>query len=151
MMKQRARVLFTILFAFMAISVFAEGWLQVTGNSVRLRAKPDGTDTGLRVNTGDKLQWLDYDNGWYKVQYGKKVVYISSKYVKRISQEQNKATVVVTGDKVIMRTSPGGKDSGLRTNKGDRYQYCGKSGDWYKILHKGNYYWVNKNYAVIKQ
>ena len=151
MMKQRARVLFTILFAFMAISVFAEGWLQVTGNSVRLRAKPDGTDTGLRVNTGDKLQWLDYDNGWYKVQYGKKVVYISSKYVKRISQEQNKATVVVTGDKVIMRTSPGGKDSGLRTNKGDRYRYCGKSGDWYKILHKGNYYWVNKNYAVIKQ
>ena len=150
-MKQKARLLFTIVFAFMALSVFAGGWLKVTGNSVRLRATPGGKDTGLRVNSGDKLEWYNYDDGWYSVQYGERILYISSKFVERISQDQNQASVVITGDKVILRKSPGGKDSGLRVNKGDRFQYFGKSGDWYKILYKKNYYWVSMNYAVIKQ
>lgn len=123
----------------------------MTGNSVRLRLAPSGADSGLRMNKGDKLEWYSYDNGWYSVQYGDNVYYISSKYVKRISQDQNQATVVVTGDRVIMRKAPAGKDSGLRANNGDTFKYCGEKGDWYKIQYKGNMYWVSKKYAVIRQ
>ncbi len=150
-MKQKARLLLTVLFAMVAVSVFAGGWLKVTGNSVRLRLAPGGADSGLRMDKGDKLEWYSYDDGWYSVQYGENIYYISSKYVERISQEQTQKYVVVTGDRVIMRKTPGGKDSGLRANDGDRFKYLGEQGDWLKIQFKGNAYWVSKKYAVIKQ
>ena len=57
----------------------------------------------------------------------------------------------VTGVSGIMRKTPGGKDSGLRANDGDRFKYLGEQGDWFKIQFKGNTYWVSKKYAVIKQ
>ena len=150
MMKRISRILLTIAFAVVAFTMSASGWLKVTGNGVRLRWGPGGTDTGVRVNKGQQLQWYNYSDGWYSVQYGDKVLYISSKYVSRISQDQGQAKVVITGDGVILRNSPGGKDSGLRTNNGDKYIYCGQSGDWYKIQYKGHYYWVSKKYSVIR-
>jgi len=150
-MKQKARVLLTIAFAFIALAVSAGGWLQVTGNSVRLRWSPGGKDSGMRMNKGDKLQWIDYYDGWYSVNYGGNVLYISSQYVKRTSQAQNNAMVVVNGDRVVLRKTPGGKDSGLRANNGDRFVYCGQQGDWNKIKYKGNYYWVSKKYSLVVQ
>lgn len=150
-MKQKARLLLTVLFAFVAVSVFAGGWLKVTGNSVRLRLAPGGADSGLRMDKGDKLEWFSYDDGWYSVQFGEKIYYISSKYVERISQEQSQKYVVITGDRVILRKSPDGKDSGLRVNKNDRLKYLGEQGDWLKIQYKGNNYWVSKKYAMLKQ
>ncbi len=150
-MKKVARILMTIVFAVMALTISAQGMLKVTGDGVRLRAKPGGADTGLRMYKNQQLQWLNYNNGWYAVKYKNNVYYISSKYVTRISQEQNQAKVVITGDRVIMRNAPGGKDSGLRVNNGDRFSYCGQSGDWYKILYKGNYYWVSKKYSKLIQ
>lgn len=150
-MKKTARMCFTLLFALMAVTAMAGGWLKVTGNGVRLRYQPGGADTGLRMSKGQQLQWYNYYDGWYSVQYGNRVLYISSQYVSRISQNQNRAYVCITGDRVIMRKAPGGKDSGLRTNNGDRFVYCGQSGNWFKILYRNNYYWVSKNYAVIIQ
>ncbi|MBR5171139.1 MAG: hypothetical protein IKW85_11315 [Muribaculaceae bacterium] len=150
-MKQKARILLTIAFAVISLAVSAGGWLQVTGNSVRLRWSPGGKDTGMRMYKGQKLQWYDYSNGWYSVNYSGNIVYISSQYVKRINQDQNNAVVVVNGDRVILRLAPGGKDSGIRAYNGNRFPYCGQSGDWNKIKYNGKYYWVSKKYSLIVQ
>lgn len=58
------------------------GWLRV-----RL-GPPDGdkkaTDSGNRVNPGDKFPYLDEESGWFKISYDDKEGWVSGEYAKKV-------------------------------------------------------------------
>lgn len=132
----------------------------ITGNGVIGRDGPAGYDTGVRFSKGQKLTCYGLDGTWYKVKYGDGVRWVSSQYAKPYTATTKTATkkatptytnyVVITGNSVIGRTSPAGKDSGIRLNKGTRLPYLGYQGSWHKVNYKGKVLWVSNEFSYVE-
>ncbi len=127
----------------------------ITGNSVIGRDGPAGYDTGVRFYKGQRLTCYGMDGSWYKVKYGNGVRWVSSSYARPVSSKTQQAPavtnyVVITGDRVIGRTSPAGADSGARFFKGQRLPYLGYKGSWLKVKHKGRVLWVSDSYGYVQ-
>lgn len=130
---------------------YGGGWVISTGNGVRVRFAPslNAGYYNVRMNKGQSTEWYEYRNGWYRVRIGVSDGWVSAQFMRRASQAEAARRVVLTGDRVILRLSPGGKDSGLRCYFGDTYRYCGQSGAWYRLKRGNRYYWVSTAYAIL--
>lgn len=130
----------------------------IKGNNVIGRDGPAGTDAGYRFNKGDRLQYVKKDGSWYHCRVNGRNIWVSTSYAslnKRTnasgySSASANGTVVITGDRVIARATPGGKDTGKRFYSGQRLPYYGSNGSWYRVSWKGAYYWVSSNYSYVK-
>ena len=148
------RIVFSMLIAIMVSLSFSAygqngGWLISTGNSVRVRYQPSLSAGyySVRMNKGQSAHWFDYRDGWYKIRIGQDEGWVSAQYMRNATQDQAARWVWISGDRVILRLSPGGKDSGLRAYTDDTYRYCGHKGEWYKIRRGKHYYWVSSQYS----
>lgn len=127
----------------------------ITGNNVIGRDGPAGYDTGIRFNKGNRLTCISRSGSWYQVVYGNRYLWVSTSYAQPL-RNQNATTattaknVVITGNNVIGRATPGGRDTGKRFNKGQKLTYHGSNGSWNKVSHGGYYYWVSKQYSYVK-
>ena len=127
--------------------------ITITGDNVIGRDGPNGVDLGLRFNKGTRLTCVGGSGSWYQCKVNNRYVWVSSRYAKKSGNatvSQNTKTVVITGDRVVGRTTPGGVDSGKRFYKGQRLSCTGKSGSWFRVVSGGRTYWVSAQYAYIQ-
>ena len=127
----------------------------ITGNNVIGRDGPAGYDTGVRFKRGQRLTCYGMDGSWYKVKYGNGVRWVSSSYATPVKQTTTAAPVkndyvVITGNRVIGRTSPAGADSGVRFNRGQRLLYLGYNGSWLKVKYNNRVLWVSDSYGYVQ-
>ena len=127
----------------------------ITGNNVIGRDGPAGYDTGVRFKKGQRLTCYGMDGSWYKVKYGNGVRWVSSSYATPVKQTTTAAPVkndyvVITGNRVIGRTSPAGADSGVRFNRGQRLLYLGYNGSWLKVKYNNRVLWVSDSYGYVQ-
>ena len=127
----------------------------ITGNGVIGRDGPGGYDTGVRFYKGQRLTCYGLEQGWYKVKYGNGVRWVSSSYATPVKQTTTAAPVkndyvVITGNRVIGRTSPAGADSGVRFNRGQRLLYLGYNGSWLKVKYNNRVLWVSDSYGYVQ-
>lgn len=127
----------------------------ITGNNVIGRDGPAGYDTGVRFYKGNRLTCIGRSGSWYQVIYGNRYIWVSTSYAQPVRSQRYYSTttgsyVVVTGNNVIGRATPGGRDTGKRFYKGQRLTYHGSNGSWNKVSHGGYYYWVSKQYSYVK-
>ncbi|MBR6978466.1 MAG: hypothetical protein IKH88_01370 [Prevotella sp.] len=123
----------------------------ITGNGVIGRDGPGGVDTGVRFYKGQKLTCYGLEKGWYKVKYGNGVRWVSSEYAKVESTTSATITyVVITGNRVIGRTSPAGAATSYRFNRGDKLPYLGKQGSWFNVEYDGKSLWVSSAYSYVQ-
>lgn len=141
----------TVIVASLTFLSFGRGWVISTANSVRVRYQPslDAGYSSVRMNKGQSSEWYEYRDGWYQIRIGQDVGWVSAQFMRRATQDQAARWVWISGDRVILRLSPGGKDSGLRAYTDYCYRYCGHSGSWYKIRKGNRYYWVSSLYAYL--
>ena len=127
----------------------------ITGNNVIGRDGPAGYDTGIRFYKGNRLTCISRSGSWYQVVYGNRYLWVSTSYAQPL-RSQNYSTgqrgsyVVITGNSVIGRATPGGRDTGKRFYKGQRLTYHGSNGSWNKVSSGGYYYWVSKQYSYVR-
>lgn len=130
----------------------------VTGNDVRVRSGP-GTSYSV-LTTRDKGARLDVtgvSGGWYKVDVGGSVGYISSTYLSLSSAGTSSSsssavsgTGTVSGMDVRVRSGPGTSYSILGScNTGTTLAVTGESGDWYKVSYNGSTGYVYKLYLKL--
>ena len=127
----------------------------ITGNNVIGRDGPAGYDTGIRFNKGNRLTCISRSGSWYQVIYGNRYVWVSTSYAQPLRNQSTTSAaagkvVVVTGNNVIGRATPGGRDTGKRFNKGQKLTYHGSDGSWNKVSYGGYYYWISKQYSYVK-
>ena len=160
-------------------SIWAEQYVVVTGNYVRLHEKPALTSNFVRDSKGNKIyppkgQKLkvtgNYSETW-EVEYKGKVVYISKEYAKLLkNQTTTTATttttpastgthwVKVTGTNVRLRTSPSLKGNIFTYSngapvypaKGSLHKYLGSSGDFYKVEYNGYTLYISKQFSKLQ-
>ena len=115
----------------------------ITGNNVIGRDGPGGNDTGLRFSKGQHLQYVKKDGSWYHCRVNGRNIWISTAYGKlngkAVTTNTSNDYVVITGDRVIGRSTPGGTDTGKRFYKGQRLPYYGSKGSWIRVASGGKY------------
>ena len=116
------------------------------------------------ANKGTKYELLGVEGKWYKIQYTKdKVGYVFADYVETgkgtpTDDEPEPATpegkiVTIANCKVACNVRKGGSQSTTKIGTapvGEKYQYLGKSGNYYKIQYTASTVgYVHKKYAKI--
>ena len=145
-------------------------------SKISKRGKVVNVETSLRVRSGAStshsvIGYL-YDGNifnivgksgsWYKISFNGKKGYVSSEYVKEISENDNSSNNSSTdlGGKVgqvvnvttSLRVRSGASTSysivGYLSN-GEKFDINGRKGDWYKIKSRSVSGYIHKNYAKI--
>ena len=101
-------------------------YMEVTGNSVNVRTGPSTSYTSImKLNKGDKVEYISSSGNWSKITYNGKTGYIYSTYVKSISNDSTSTDVrQITGSSVNFRKGPGTNYSVIRSfSKGTQVLY----------------------------
>lgn len=153
----------------MIIAMCASAWaanVRVTGTHVRLRINPSlnaaiytsSNGTPIYPAKGQVLAWTGYTtNGFYEVNYNGRTLWIHNAYAQPVSDTSAASVpdnVIITGNGVLLRVGPGKNYAPLsyygthmHLNKGDILKCVGSSGNWWRVVYAGSYYYVSKNYA----
>ena len=106
----------------------------------------------LTIPKGGKVTYVSKSGSWFKVKYGTKTGYVSSKYLKKTTTA--KPAPPAEAGKQYLTTA----DLNMRTNgsvyskriltipMGKQVKYIGKSGGWYKIQYGSQIGYVNAKY-----
>ena len=131
-------------------------------NSVNVRKGASSSTTKIgTAPKGAQYTLLEITGYWYKIQYKKNQTgYVFIDYVK-VSDGSPSDDPTPSGDKIVtivncsnsVNVRKGGSTSYAKIGtapKGAKYQYLGKSGDYYKIQYtKSTVGYVHKNYAKV--
>lgn len=118
--------------------VIAWGAATVDASALNIRSGP-GTDydrVGV-ISDGTVVVVIEKTNSdWYLINYLGTKGYVASEYLKNLEKAENfKATGVVNGDSVRMRSGPStGKKAMASYDKGDSVSIIGINNGWYKIV-----------------
>ena len=106
------------------------------------------------IPKGKTVTYVSKSGSWYKVKYGSKSGYVSSKYIKASSSSSNtssqtaiKATKFKTTANLYLRSKASTSSSSyLLIPKGKVVTATAKSGNWYKVSYGGKTGWVSGTY-----
>lgn len=116
-----------------------------------------GASTKYRVMTtipkGKQVTYVSKHGSWYKVKYGSKTGYVSSKYLKAKTATSSKMTTTSSATKYAttynlnLRSSSSTKSKVLTTiPKGKHVTYISKRGSWYKVKYGSKTGYVSSKY-----
>ncbi|WP_192796820.1 SH3 domain-containing protein [Pradoshia sp. D12] len=130
-----------------------------TTSNLNLRSKASIKGKILAtIPKGKTVSYLSKSGTWYKVKYGTKTGYLSSKYVKKVTAKVKTPTNPVKTINIVttkyqttaglnMRTSASSVGKVVTTiPKGKIVSATAKSGDWYKIKYGNKNGWVSGFY-----
>src|SRR5699024_3319637 len=126
---------------------------EVTCNSVNVRTGPSTSYTSImKLNKGDKVEYISSSGNWSKITYNGKTGYIYSTYVKSISNDSTSTDVrQITGSSVNFRKGPGTNYSVIRSfSKGTQVNFISKENDWVKVNYNGTVGYVFSKYVSDK-
>lgn len=115
--------------------------------TVNLNMRTGASTKYKRITTipkGKAVSYVGKKGSWYKVKYGSKTGYVSSKYLKKLSSSSTakKASTSTSTSKykttanLSLRTGASTKYKRLTTiPKGKTVSYVGKKGSWYKVKY----------------
>ena len=126
--------------------------------NLRKKASTKG-DILLTIPKGKEVAYVSTSGSWFKVKYGSKTGYVSSKYIKKTTvkttdetetavkaQKINKTTYQTTAN-LSMRSSASVKGKKILTiPKNKKVTATEKSGSWYKVSYNGKTGWVSGEY-----
>ncbi|WP_214745927.1 SH3 domain-containing protein [Exiguobacterium sp. s189] len=119
----------------------------------------------LTIPKNKEIQYISKSGSWYRVKYGSKTGYVSSKYVKSENKVIKEATstvsktstsssssstkkVYTTTVNLNMRTKASTSGSRILTiPKGKEIQYLSKSGSWYRVKYGSKTGYVSSQYV----
>ena len=128
-------------------------YMEVTGNSVNVRTGPSTSYTSImKLNKGDKVEYISSSGNWSKITYNGKTGYIYSTYIKSISNDSTSTDVrQITGSSVNFRKGPGTNYSVIRSfSKGTQVNFISKENDWVKVNYNGTVGYVFGKYVSDK-
>ena len=132
------------------VAAASSSTLYQTTGSVNLRA---GASTKYKVIVtipkGKNVTYLSKSGSWYKVKYGNKTGFVSSKYLKKATSTSNTQTSVTyqTTASVNLRAGASTKHKVIVTiPKGKTVSYLSQTGDWYKVKYGNKTGFVNSAY-----
>lgn len=159
------KIILTLVMSFIMCASAWAASVQVTGTHVRLRLSPslngaiysNSYGTPIYPAKGQILSWTGYSqNGFYEVNYGGRTLWIYSGYARPVNTVNSSIpnNVIITGNGVLLRVGPGKDYAPLsyygqhaHVNKGDVLRCVGVSGDWWRVIYNGGYYYVSRRYA----
>ncbi len=120
-------------------------YVQATA-AVNVRSGPGTSYTILgKLSAGDKVEKLGVSGTWTKINYNGKAAYVSTKYVKDISETT--ATYMQATANVNVRSGPGTSYAKLgQLYKGTIVPKLGTSGSWTKIVYNSKTAYVSTKY-----
>ncbi|WP_139892159.1 SH3 domain-containing protein [Bacillus sp. D386] len=105
------------------------------------------------IPKGKTVSYLSKSGNWYKVKYGTKTGYVSSKYIKVTKKTSFSATVSIKSTKfkttanLNMRSKASTSGTRLLTiPKNKMITATAKSGSWYMVSYSGKTGWVSSSY-----
>ena len=128
-------------------------YMEVTGNSVNVRTGPSTSYKSImKLNKGDKVEYISSSGNWSKVRYNEKEGYISNTYIKSVSTTSTSTDIrIITGNSVNFRKGPGTNYSVIRSfNKGTKVEFISKENDWVKVNYNGTVGYVFSKYVSDK-
>ena len=128
-------------------------YMEVTGNSVNVRTGPSTSYKSImKLNKGDKVEYISSSGNWSKVRYNEKEGYISNTYIKSVSTTSTSTDIrQITGNSVNFRKGPGTNYSVIRSfNKGTKVEFISKENDWVKVNYNGTVGYVFSKYVSDK-
>ena len=128
-------------------------YMEVTGNSVNVRTGPSTSYTSImKLNKGDKVEYISSSGNWSKVRYNEKEGYISNTYIKSVSTTSTSTDIrQITGNSVNFRKGPGTNYSVIRSfQKGTKVEFISKENDWVKVNYNGTVGYVFSKYVSDK-
>ena len=125
-------------------------YMEVTGNSVNVRTGPSTSYKSImKLNKGDKVEYISSSGNWSKVRYNEKEGYISNTYIKSVSTTSTSTDIrIITGNSVNFRKGPGTNYSVIKSfNKGTKVEFISKENDWVKVNYIGTVGYVFSKYV----
>lgn len=127
----------------------------VTADVLNVRS---GAGTGhnviSKVKSGQVLQVIGQENGWFKVSVNGQTGYVSGDFVttggnKGTTVQQGTGTYTVNVSSLNVRTGPSASHTVLGSvNKGKTVQVVGEVQDWFKINFNGGTGYVSKDFVT---
>lgn len=119
----------------------------ITGSVVNLRQNPNTSSKILDQLIKDtKVIVIGTEDNWCNVTYNDITGWVCADYIEVYDQAAGVGTV--SASVVNVRSKPDINSEILtKVNKGNRFEYFEKSGDWYRIsIAEGRYGWINAQY-----
>lgn len=126
------------------------------------------TTTNLKMRTGastkykiittipkdKKVTYVSHSGSWFKVKYGDKTGFISSKYLKKVTAPAKKTAAKTSSSKQYQTATDLNMRTGASTKhkivisipKGKKVTYVSKSGSWFKVKYGNKTGFANSNY-----
>ena len=109
------------------------------------------------IPKGKQVTYISNSGSWYKVKYGTKTGYVSSKYLKKVTSSTvsspastTNTSVYTTTDKLRLREKASTSSATLLTiPKGKTVTYISKSGSWYKVKYASKTGYVSSKYIKV--
>ena len=125
----------------------------VKGDGLRLRSGA-GTENAVltSANTGDKVLVMGEENGWYKVDFGTQVGYMSAGYVDMattVDANLGMGMVTTSGSTLNLRSQAGTEGQVLaKLSNGAAVELTGFAGGWFKVTYNGTEGYVSGEYIT---
>lgn len=125
----------------------------VQGDGLRLRSGP-GTDHAIlaTANEGDLALVMEEQSGWYKVDFGTQVGYMSAGYVEvaeTVEADLGLGMVTTSGSALNLRSQPGTDSAVLaKLANGTAVNLTGFDKGWYKVTYNDTVGYVSGEYIT---
>ena len=138
-------LLTTVLFIIASqVLVFASAFGVVEVDNLNVRQEPN-TDSAIlsRFNTGQTVEILGKENGFFVIEVDGSRAYISSDFVEIV-----RVHAIVNGNNVNVRESPS-MEAGIleRFNQGRNITALGITGNWVEIEYNGSTAYINRDFV----
>ena len=130
-----------------------------TTSNLNLRSKASTSGKVLiTIPKGKEVAYISKSGSWFKVKYGSKTGYVSSKYIKKTTKKTTTSSTSVKITQITpttfeakanlhMRSSASAKGKLVLTiPKGKRVVSKERAGEWYKVTYGGKTGWVLDDY-----
>ena len=132
----------------------------VTATTLNVRSGPDTSYTSIgKLYKNNEVDVISESNGWSKIQFGSKIGYVSSEYLKSVSTGNNnsgntgssqgakKTIQEVTSSLLHVRNGAGGQYTKIDTlHKGDKVVVSTIENNWAKVEYDGKNGYVSSIY-----
>lgn len=132
----------------------------VTATTLNVRSGPDTSYTSIgKLYKNNEVDVISESNGWSKIQFGSKIGYVSSEYLKSVSTGNNnsgntgssqgakKTIQEVTSSLLHVRNGAGGQYTKIDTlHKGDKVVVSSIENNWAKVEYDGKNGYVSSIY-----
>ncbi len=116
----------------------------INDNGVNVRTAPStAADAVMKVSKGEKLDIIERDNGWYKLNYNGGVAYIASDYV-TIAQ-----TIGLVNDNGVNLRAAASTEARIvaKVDYGTVLEITGVSGDFYVSSYNGETVYIHNSFV----